>query len=352
MAGEDRICVECKNVEKDASKLLTCMYCFSEAHYSCRNISSNAARRMKDKMYFCSPNCSSIYQRIVEMQNNKTSIVEALAAELKNVVFNAVSQEMKMVKNEVQQITAAVENSQQFLSDKFEAIVSDFLELKRENEKLKEEIEKLKHKQQAMSKKVNTLEHNMDKSVRQANCNNAVVLGVPYYPHENTYEIVNKVITCYGLNVQSDAIVSAERLSGKNKTVNSLIPIRVIFKDGDTKENIFARKKECGRLLSSSINEKYVINGKPTTIAMRDELSPLSLELLKEMRGYQEKLNLKYVWSSRGGNVLVKRNEHSKPEIVKTRDDIYEMINRYKNTRRGNETFSPKSKCDNNIEME
>lgn len=80
---------------------------------------------------------------------------------------------------------------------------------------------------------------------------------------------------------------------------------------------------------------------------MRDELTPLSLELLREMREHQDRLNVKYVWSSRDGNVLVKKNEHSKPELIKTRDDMVDLINRYTNKSPVRTTPSPKRKCTN-----
>lgn len=348
MEGENSICVECQLVEKDTSKLITCMYCFSEAHYKCRNIVGNAARRIKNTMYFCSLNCSSIYQRIMEMQNGTKSIVEALSAELKGVVASVVSQELMNFRTEVQQITTAIENSQQFLSDKFDSIVTDFQELKNENENLKLEVEKLKYTLKAMSKTVNTLELNVDSTARQANCNNAMVFGTPYLPEENTQEIVRNIITCYGLSIDADAIVSADRLGGRTKVRNSLIPIRVVFRNGDIKEEVFEKKKQFGKLISSSVNADFVINGKPTIISMRDELSPLGLKLLNEMREYQEKLNIKYVWSSRGGNILVKKTEHSKPEIIKTRNDLCELIDRYSKESPIKVTPSPKRKCTNN----
>lgn len=347
MEGEGSICVECKKVEKDASKMITCMYCFTEAHFKCRNLLGHAARRLKDKMYFCSHNCSSIYQRITEMQNHKSSIVETLAAELKGAVSSAVSVEMKNVRTEVHQITTAIERSQQFLSDKFETIVTDFQELKKENEGLKQEIDRLKHTQHTLSKTVHKLEHSVDKSAREANCNNAVVLGVPFCPGEDTLGITRNIIDCYGSNVGAEAIVSADRLGGKNKSKNALIPIRVLFKDGNTKETVFSKKKEYGKLLSSVVDSSYLVNGKPTSITIRDELTPLSLELLSQMREYQEKLKIKYVWTSRGGNVLVKKTEHSKPEMIKTRDDLYELVNRYSNSSPVRDTPSPKRKCNN-----
>lgn len=344
---ESAICVECKKVEKDASKLITCMYCFSEAHLKCRNIVGSAIRRIRERLYFCSHDCSSIYQKIIEMQNYKSSIVDSLATELKGAVAHAVTCEMQNVRSEVKQITTAIENSQEFLSTKFDSIVTDFQELKKEIESLKREIDRMKNTQQALSKTVHKLEHQVDKSNRDANCNNAMILGVPFAPDENVQEIAQKVISCIGATIDPDAIASVSRLNAKNKPKNSLVPIRVVFKQEGAKETVFNKKRDCGKLMSSSVDPSFIINGQPTTVTFRDELTPLSLELLNEMRSYQEKLKIKYVWSSRGGNVLVKKNENSKPEIVKTRNDVLELVNRY--TRGGSsspkDTPSPKRKC-------
>lgn len=346
MDNESIICVECNKIEKDASKIITCMYCFSEAHYKCRNIGANAARRFKDRMYFCSHNCSSIYQRITEMQNNKSSIIESLAVELKGAVANAVSQEIQCVRSEVKQVTTAIEKSQDFLSNKFDAI--DFQELKKENESLRREVDKLKNVQQNLSQTVYKLEHQVDKTSRDANSKNAVILGVPFLPDENTQEIAQKMITCLGADVAADAISAAARINSKNKPKNSLVPIRVVFKDECVKETVFSQKKECGKIMSTSIDPNFTINGNPTSVTIRDELTPLSMEHLNEMRRHQEKLKIKYVWSSRGGNVLVKKNENSKPEIVKTRDDLIELVNRYTGNLSPKDTPSPKRKCSSN----
>lgn len=324
------------------------MYCFSEAHLKCRNIVGNAVRRIRERMYFCSHNCSSIYQRIIEMQNNKSSIVESLAVELKGAVANAVSQEMQNVRSEVQQVTAAIEKSQDFLSTKFDAIVTDFQELKKENVSLKREIDKMKNTQLSLSKTVYKLEHQVDKANRDANSKNAMILGVPFTPDENTPEIAQKIITCLGVNVAPDAITTVARLNTKNKPKHSLIPIRVVFKDNCVKETVFSKKKECGKLLSTSVDPSLLINGNPTTVYIRDELTPMSLELLNEMRAQQENLKIKYVWSSRGGNVLIKKTENSKPEVIRNRDDLNEMVNRYRGSSSPKDTPSPKRKCGNN----
>lgn len=343
MESECSICVECNKPEKDPTRLITCMYCFTEAHLKCRNITGNAVRRIKEKPYFCSHNCASIYKRIMEMQN----LVESPAVELKGAVSCAVSHEMQNFRCEVKQITNAIEKSQDFLSSKFDGIVGDFQQIKKENDSLKHEVVQLKTSQQTLSKTVHKLELEVDKAEREKKSKNAVVLGVPFVPGENTQGVVQKIITCFGSAVNSDMVVSATRLNAKNKPKDALIPIRVVFSNEETKETIFNNKKEVGKLFSSQIDPSLTINGKSTTVTMRDELTPLSLELLNEMRGHQEKLQLKYVWCSRGGNVLVKKNENSKPEMIKTRDDLYELVNRYSEKTSAKETPSPKRKCGN-----
>lgn len=347
MSESQALCIECKKVEKDAEKMLTCMYCFSAAHFKCRNLNVNAARRLKENMYFCSQNCCKIYQRIIDMQNLKSSIVNGLVAQLNETIVNVVAQQMMVFRSEVKQITSAIEKSQEFLSNKFDSIVKDFHELRKENDILKREVTSLKQKQNSILKTVNILEHNVDKTNRHANRNSAVVLGVPFLPGEHTLEIVQKIVNCYGLNIEHSAIISAFRLAGKNNSRHSLVPIRVIFKDSYTKEIIFAKKKEFDKLPSTSVDSKLVINGNCTTITMRNELTPMSLELLNEMRLNQQKLGIKYVWASKEGNILVKKSEQSKPQLIKTRSDLHEVLNRYNNLLSDKCATSPTNVCAN-----
>ncbi|XP_058826697.1 uncharacterized protein LOC131686757 [Topomyia yanbarensis] len=358
MDTDDVICVECKKRETDSNKLVTCLYCFKSAHYKCRNIIGNAVRRVKENMYFCTPNCSDIYKKIIEMKTNKSDIVAALGSELKITVASAVACEMQNLRAEFKSITSAIENSQDFLSTKFDSIVSDFRDLKSENEALKQEISSLRKKQSCLYENVNKLEMNLDKTVRDNVSNNAIFLGVPFLCNENTVELVMKIAHCIGANLDRSSVVSAERLSPGKKATNSLVPIKVVFTDRTVKEILFTKKKEFGRLISTSIDDSLVINGKPTNVAIRDELTPLCLELLNEMRERQEFLNIKYVWSGRGV-VLVKKNEKAKPEIIRNRNDLNRITSLYSNgssdaadSLPANISPSPKRKRTNNIPRE
>lgn len=332
MDEDEIICNVCKKKENDESKVITCLYCFSNAHFKCKNIIGSAIRRIKETDYFCTPNCSAIYQRIVSMQDKKNLLMSSFAAEMKATISNSVANEMLSVSSELKQITASIEKSQEFLSAKFDKIVVDFKELKLENEKLKSEIEKLKYSHIQLQHTVNKLEANVDKSDKVALNNNVVVWGIPMCPDDNVSQIVGTLLSCLGLNKTSELITSVERMFVNHKGDNALVPIRIVFRDSESKALVLNKKKQFGKLLATAIDKRFVNNGRALTITLRDELTPLSLELLKELRQSQELLNIKYIWAGRGGIILVKKDENCKPELVKNRDDLNRIMRHYMNS--------------------
>lgn len=341
MDEETICCVVCKKQESDTNKTISCMYCFSVAHLRCKNIIGSAISRVKANMYFCTPNCSEIYKRIVDMQNSKSSMMNTLASELKDTVASVVADQMINVRSEVRSVTAAVEKSQEFLSAKFDEIVSDFKNLKMENETLKLQISEMSKSHNELKNFVHQLEANVDKTDRRLVSNNAVLLGIPNVENENTMQLVDRTLNRIGVILPPESIVSATRLYVANKT-NAPVPIQVAFRDKNSKDLALSRKKDVGKLLSTNIDQSLLINGKASNVTLRDELTPLSIELLRKMREHQEQLGIKYVWPGRGGVILVKRDENSKPESIRNREDLNVLINRY--TAYSKQTPSPKRK--------
>lgn len=323
------ICTVCSKKEPDQNKLATCAYCFVSTHYKCKGIIGNAVHRARENLHFCSPNCASIYQRIVDMQNKQSTALNTVAAELKAAVSSAVSAEMGAVRAEVKSITTAIESSQDFLSSKFDSIVIEFKELKLENDNLKKELNDLKRSHATLADTVSKLEVDVDKFSKNAIENNAVLLGIPVRMNEDVTNWVQKTFDKMDLNLPPDSFLSIARMYTNNKFPNAMVPIRVVFKDKETKERVFRRKKEIGKLLSTFIDPSFLLNGRPTNLILRDELSPLSIELLKEMRESQELLKIKYVWPGRGGAVLIRKEEGAKLEIVRNREELGNLITRF-----------------------
>lgn len=321
MNKDEFVCNVCQKRESDSSTLLTCMYCFTSVHFKCKNIAPSAVRRMRNTDYFCSSQCSAIYQRIVMMQNNNNSMVSSLASEMRATISASVAKEMRTVTTEVKQIIYAIEKSQEFLSTKFDDIVIEFNRLKCENDRLVAEIEKLKKSQSDLREMVYTLECNADKADKVALDNNAILWGVPTATEENVPRLVEKLLVSVGLQGNSDHIKSAERLFSNGRS-GTMVPIRIVFNNKKSKEMVFNKKKQYGKLYSTVIDDKLKVNGKATSVTLRNELSPLSLDLLKKLRESQEIMGVRYVWAGRGGTILVKRDNDSKPELVKNRVDL------------------------------
>lgn len=275
------------------------------------------------------------------MHDGRSSMISTLAAELKTTVSNAVTEQMINVKSEVRSVTAAIEKSQDFLSGKFDDITSEFKTLKAENENLKHQISELTKSHFELTNLVFKLEANVDKSDRKTIANNAVLLGVPCRPDENATNIVNRILTHIGVNVELDSIISAKRLYLSNKP-NVPAPIQISFKDRETKVEVLNKKKKFGIVLSTSVDNSFLVDGKPTNVTLRDELTPLSIELLRKLREHQETLKIKYVWPGNSGGILVRKDETSKPDVIRSREDLNRLVGNFSSSLK--QTPSPKRK--------
>lgn len=319
--ASNTVCTVCKKQEVDSSKLISCQYCFKSVHLACRNMSSKNANRVTSNSCFCSAQCSLHFKRILEQRDPKLSIVASVTSEIRA----AVSVELTSMRDDIKTLTTAIESSQEFLSSKFDDIINDLVKLKNENDVLKKELEILKLSHTSLKSTVNKLEMHVDNANREQNQNNLVFLGLPSLPNENVYGLISETSKAIGVELNSEDVISAVRF-GVKKSNTSIPPVKVVFQRNCIKELIQEKKRKLGTLLSSKINENLLINRKPTVVSVRDELTPLSLQILRYLRARQQQLGLKYVWTGRGGSVLVKKQEGSRVETIKNFDDMNRLV--------------------------
>lgn len=309
-------CLICRKAESDCEKMITCMYCFSSFHLKCKNIHAKA----KKHNFLCTSKCAEFFQRILEMSNTKSSMISQVSTELKSTTDQVVS-EMRTIKTEVNAVITAVEKSQDYLSSKFDIIVSEFKTLKAENEYLKQQIDELKRDQTLLKASVQKMERSVESADKEAVCNNAMIFGLPCTSGENLTGMVHKVFSKIDASLNDKSLVSVTRLYKPNKP-NTMVPIRVVFNSKAVKEHVLKKKKELGELLSTSIDESLVSEGKSTFVVIREELTPSTIKLLKEIRAVQHKVNLKFVWPGKNGDIYVKQNENSKPRVIQSHEDF------------------------------
>lgn len=313
-------CRVCKEKDVDIRTCVTCFYCFSSAHYTCKNISRKAKQKIEQNGYFCTPKCVDLYIRITAKHCMQSPDITLVRAEIKSTV-SQFANEVKTVNEEVRSITTAIEKSQEYLSSKFDIIVAEINKLKSENISLKQDIEVLKKSENNLKLSIQKLEVAARKADHDSLSKHAMFFGLPSKPNEDVAALVHRTARTLGVSLKTHSIVSATRLAS-NKKCNALAPIKVIFNSNIEKESILAKKKEIGKVMSTSIDESLLLDGQPTYIVIRDELPHSTIELLRELRSIQRQYNIKYIWPGKGGIILMKLKENSKPQIIKTLDDF------------------------------
>lgn len=223
-----------------------------------------------------------------------------------------------------------IERSQQFLSDKLDDFNDEIFKLKAEIGKLKVENEQLKKSLAILSTEAATVsdavhkqEVDLDLHQRAQLSANAILLGIPRIPNENTETLFDATCRTLGIETNSNSIVSCTRVTvskGENH------PIRVCFKNVHDKETLIARKKKFGSLTVSMIAGVRWPRGWSNKVHIRDDLSPLSMEILRDLKKKQVSLNLQYVWPGRNGIILAKQSKNSKLIKVQSRADLNRLI--------------------------
>lgn len=220
--------------------------------------------------------------------------------------------------------------SQQFLSGKFDQMIDamqilkdEVKQLRAENDRLKTSIKSLSQNAQSITNAVCRAEQDLDSHCRSQLATNAIVLGIPRNPQEDTAIILHKLCDSLDCPEVKNEIVSCKRIVG-HQFENS--PIKVSFRSIRGKELLMQRKKDLGAMDTSMIKGISGLKGRNRKVVIRDELSPLSMRLLQELRSLQERLGLRFVWPGRNGAIMIRKTEHSKAIPIHSREDIQRLL--------------------------
>lgn len=235
----------------------------------------------------------------------------------------------KLLAQTQKELTGVVK-SQQFLSGKFDDIL-DFMKslkaeiqkLRTENDNLKQSLKHVNLNANSISKAVDRAEQDIDNHNRMQLSCNAIMLGVPSLPQEDTEDIVAKACAAIGYNNVKADIVSCCRI---RDVKNNKPPIRIVFKNEKSKEHLLTRKKAHGPLETSAIDRVSWPIGTKSNVIIRDDLSPLSMRILQELKSIQHTLNIRYVWPGRNGAIMVRLTANSKAIPIHSRQELQQLM--------------------------
>lgn len=326
------ICFVCELPEDTPSRVIECVNCCRSVHFRCKKLFGNAVAKVKKKPYFCSVECAETHSRtnksqagsgnediLKELQQLNRSVKESKeeSAHIR-IAFEKIRMEISAL------VTTSkhIEESQEFLANRFDVMQADLKTFGVELGKLNADNVCLHKEIDGCKENVQRLEMELDKMQRATLSKNAVIIGLPTAENENVKQLIDKVGSAIDFPNTADAIVNARRLGLKND-VNRYPPVLVTFINESWKEKFFDCKRSHGPLLVSAVFDGFAEGTK--TIIVRDELTTLGRELLREAKEFQTLFDIKYVWPGRNGKILMRKQDGAKVEEIRSKQQLRTM---------------------------
>lgn len=199
----------------------------------------------------------------------------------------------------------------QFLSDKYDVFLKKITKVEQENKHLKKQNEELNIRLEAIEQEVNMQQQQRVKS-------HLTIHGIPHINNENLQNTVIETIKATKTIVTAENIISCRRMNAPDTTHKS--PIIVIQIDNyDTKQKIQQNFKTNG-----PINLKQIMpNAKgfeERLVFINDYLTNFTRQLYEIAKKLKKKHNLRFAWT-KDGKVFVRKTENSKIIRIKNLND-------------------------------
>lgn len=316
MSDTSAICVVCHKEENDMRRMIECTYCHKSEHLKCKNIIGNAARKIRDRPYFCSLQCQEFHHRECSISSTESQVLREVQTVLSEV--RETKRELLSLKSTV----GDIEKFQNFLSEKLDDLFTEVTSLKSEQGTLRSDVAALYENDKALNTRVSSLEMEFDRINRTAITRNAVLLGIPMKRDEEPKQIVRDVAAALGCELELGAVVEAKRLAKRDDHYDPKFaaPIKIVFNSEVEKEILFSKKKHHGKSMLNQVNPAF--HDIEKTVVLRDELTSYGIKLLKNARDIQDMSGFKYVWPGRNGAILMKKNESAKVEVIRSDMDL------------------------------
>ena len=312
-------CSTCKTEENDHNKVVLCDYCLKCEHLSCKGVYGVAAEKLRAKKYFCSLNCAEVSSRVSYTAEMEKQLMDEITKVLNEV--RGTNAELRKVQDTVGEI----QRTNNLFADKVDTMLKEMQLIREDHQLLKDDVAHLQDEQLAINETVTDLEKQLDQINRAALATHAVVLGVPTARDEDLRKIVSDIALAVKCDLPTEAIAETKRLLPKDgqPTAGKPVPIKVVFSDVTYKEDLFAKKKNHGLLLSSAIGAGSGAGG--NRIILRDELTTFGMKLLKQTRVVQDQAAWKFVWPGRDGVILARATADSKVEKIRNIRDLQQL---------------------------
>lgn len=217
-----------------------------------------------------------------------------------------------------------IKNELQALQTSFNYLSSEYDDLKKESHDQKQIINELKNENLALNKRVLDISSKLISMEQLSRSCNVEFQGVPEKKQENPVEIVKKICeVTSGQPLPDESIISCRRVAKLNPASTRPRSILVTLPSPRHRDSVlssvyrFNRNNSTEKLNSHSIG----LSGEKSQIYAVEHL-PLEVRALQaEARRLAKEKQYKFVWV-RFGKIYVRKNETSKPFLIKNEDSL------------------------------
>lgn len=211
----------------------------------------------------------------------------------------------------VQELTercAQIENSQTFLSTKYdhfmEALQSTKKQMSEQEATIRRQDETIRRLQDALYEHAVALDETRQYSRRDC----LELTGVPIIPNDQPKKLVQEVATAIGVSLEDESISIAHRLPDRSMKGRIIVK----FTQRDKRDEIYKRRKQLTgkttRNLPSINSELGKSLGNPTKIFINESLTPYRKKLFGRIHSFKKENNFKFIWTS-NGKIYLTENE-------------------------------------------
>lgn len=299
----DTACPKCNEEVSDADSGLLCTGCEYTYHVSPCSGVTDATFRSKGsairKSWRCQT-CKTVKSRGGSL-NSKEEIEPGMAA-----MFATINAKLDSLLD-LKETVGGIEHFMQELSDKYDEVVKDISEQKKETKKLQKRVETLEKSDadgeiKRLRLEVNDLEWRSRKL-------NLEIHGIPQADKEDLLAKVNEVAKKLDVpDLALNEVSAVHRLASRSDKVPGVI-VRLT---NQTTRDHWLRKR---LTLRTSEDEIYI----------QENLTKHGRALLWEAKEWAKTANYRYVWY-KNGNVLLRKKERERVHVIKSSDDLQKLV--------------------------
>lgn len=246
----------------------------------------------------------------------RKEIRTAIAAEFTSTVKSCLKTELDDFRRDLA-LLRDLNNSVQFISDKFD-------QMKKELDSNKEKIVKLKSENEALKNDIRDISFRLNALEQYTRQENVELSGIPENKSENIVKTVMQLSKAVSFNLQENDVLSAFRIRKLDATSSRPRSIVIKLRSTSIRDELLASviKFNKANNTKEKLNSQHLgYGGTKQPIYVSEHLSPLNKRIHAATRKAASEKNYKFVWV-RDGRILIRKDEKSPAKQITSLEAI------------------------------